>query len=533
MQTKLQVLKSTQSKEVAEQKLHTFRDEFGQTREGFAGTVEQQIQLLTERLDEQPRSDEILLSLIAALAEQPLSAFESDDMGRHWKTRRYGGWGHLYGLQASVAGLVFPKVQQLLDTRTALFMQYAKRFEDALLHLSHSSDEIAARLELGTNVPLDVSGKLKVVLNRSMQNAQEMIVVEERKVLQLLDDFVTDSVADRISEKRRVVADIWDTGTTIRQNAEVKAFYREVKALLKDALQSYLKESSRRFGEFLLAEAKAAPRDALDEVQVLLEQAADNILAAAALHLEGQTEEAVDLITTLDSELAPTLERVRSVMPNSAPMTVVNDSAAPTQPSAKAPVTLPVSAMPVATSTTDDNTDWADAVQAAATVCVDRLQLREGSTGWSYEKLFAPRLLQGALQLSLIDPYLSGVHQLRNLQEFLMHVAEAAKPKAIEIITSHLDQEAVAQQNRVLNVVTKDLFQQFGVVLTLRREAGLHDRYLRLNHGVLFKLGRGLDVYKPAIGLALHRPAIRRVRATEIDVFVQPGHVLASQQGSA
>jgi hypothetical protein len=189
--------------------------------------------------------------------------------------------------------------------------------------------------------------------------------------------------------------------------------------------------------------------------------------------------------------------------------------------------------VPVATNTTDDNTDWADAVQAAATVCVERLQLREGSTGWSYEKLFAPRLLQGALQLSLIDPHLSGVHQLRNLQEFLMHVAEAAKPKAIEIITSHLDQEAVAQQNRVLDVVTKDLFQQFGVVLTLRREAGLHDRYLRLNHGVLFKLGRGLDVYKPAIGLALHRPAIRRVRATEIDVFVQPGHVLAFQQGSA
>jgi hypothetical protein len=107
-----------------------------------------------------------------------------------------------------------------------------------------------------------------------------------------------------------------------------------------------------------------------------------------------------------------------------------------------------------------------------------------------------------------------------------MHVAEAAKPKAIEIVTSNLDGEIIAQQNRVLNEVSKDLFQQFGVALTVRRENGLHDRFLRLNHGVLFKLGRGLDVYKPATGLAAHRPASRHVRATEIDVFVTPGHTL-------
>ncbi len=535
LQTKLKALQSTQNKEVAEQKLHTFRSEFGQAREGFAGTVEQQIQLLTERLGEQPRRDETLLSLIGALAEQPLSAIESDDMGLHWKTRRYGGWGHLRGFQASVAGLIFPKVQQLLDARTALFMKYAGRFEDALLRLSNSSNEIAERLELGTNVPLDVSGKLSVVLDRSMQNAQEMIAIEERKVQQLLDDFVTDSVADRISEKRRVVADIWDVGTTVRQNAEVKAFYREVKSLLKDALQSYLQVSSHRFGEFLLAEAKAAPRDALDGVNVLLEQAADNILVAATLHLSGQTEEATALITALDGELVQTLERVRSVMPGSVPLAVpvavAGASAPPAQPSTKSLAAAKTSAAPTPLNDID-GADWADEVQSHAIVCVDRLQLREGSTGWSYEKLFAPLFLQGALQLSLIDPYLSGAHQLRNLKEFLVHVAETAKPKAIEIITSYPDSDAVAQQSRVLDDVTKDLFQQFGVALTLRRQEGLHDRCLRLNHGVLFKLGRGLDVYKPATGLAAHRPASRRVRATEIDVFVQPGHALAAQKGT-
>ncbi len=516
LQTKLRALHNTLNKEVAEKKLHTFRHEFGQAREGFAGSVEQQIQLLTERLAEQPRRDETLLQLIAALAEQPLSAIETDDMGRHWKTRRHGGWGGLSGLQAGVAGLVFPKVQQLLNNRTDLFVQYVQRFEEALLRLSRKSDEIAVQVELGTNVPLDVSGKLQSALIRSTQRAQELVAAEEQKVMQLLEDFVSEGVANRISERRRVVADIWDTGTTVRQNVEIKDFYREIKALLKDALLNHLQGSSQRFGDFLLAEAKAAPRDALDEVQVLLEQAADNILAAATLHLDGQKEQATALINEVGGELASTMERVRSVIPYSAPE--------------------PVAAIPVATAIHSaalgdtDEVNWADKVQRTATVCVQRLQLREGVTGWAYEKLFPPAFLQGALHVSLVDPHLSGAHQLRNLKEFLLHLAKTTKPKTVEIITSCADDEAVRHQSRELDSVAADLFQQFGVALTLTRETGLHDRSLRLDHGVLFKLGRGLDVYKPALGLAAHNPASRRVRAAEIDVFVQPGHVLASTQ---
>lgn len=519
LQTKLRALQTTQNKEVAEQKLQTFRHEFGQAREGFTGSVEQQILLLTERLGDQPHRDETLLQLIAALAEQPLSVFESDDMGLHWKTRRYGGWGYLSGLQAGVAGLVFPKVQLLLNNRTDLFMQYAQRFEEALLRLSRKSDSIATEVELGTNVPLDVSGKLKTALIRSTQRAQELVAAEEQKVMQLLEDFVSEGVANRISERRRVVADIWDAGTTARQNVEIKDFYREIKVLLKDALLNHLQESSQRFGDFLLAEAKAAPRDALDEVQVLLEQAADNILAAATLHLDGQKEEATALINDVDGELARTMERVRSVMPGSAP-----------EPMAVIP--NPGSISPAVLVDTNE-VNWADKVQGTATVCVKRLQLREGATGWAYDKLFPPAFLQGALHVSLVDPHLSNANQLRNLKEFLLHLAKTAKPKTVEIITSCADDEATRRQNREMDSVTTDLFQEFGVALTLRREKGLHDRFLRLNHGVLFKLGRGLDVYKPALGLAAHHPASRRVRAAEIDVFVQPGHALASTQEAA
>jgi signal recognition particle receptor subunit beta len=525
LQTKLLSLKTSQNKEVAEQKLHTFHNEFGAAREGFTRSIEQQAELLSKCLAEQPESEEILLSLIESLADQSLSVFETADMGRHWNARRHGGWGYLSGLQASTAKLIFPRVQQLLDNRTTHFTTYVQRFEEALLRLSKSSEEISERLELGTNVPLDISGRLRGVLDRSIQNAQAMIANEERNVQQLLDKFVTDRVADLISEKRRLVADIWARGTTKRQNEQIADFYREVKSLLKAALQSHLKDRSQHFSEFLLAESKSAPRDALDSVDVLLEQANDNIIAAAALHLSGQTDEAIDSITKINVELIGTLDRIRSVLPAS--HLLDNRSTTHATANVTPPKAIPTNQTKEFVSMTESE-DWANEVQAAATECISRLQLMEGSTGWSYEKLFEARYLKGALHLSLIDPYLSKSNQLRNLQEFLMHVAEAAKPKSIEIVTSNIDEQLISQQNRILNAVTKDLFQHFGVALTLRRENGLHDRYLRLSHGVLFKLGRGLDVYKPATGLATHRPASRHVRATEIDVFVVPGHVLTS-----
>jgi GTPase Era involved in 16S rRNA processing len=518
LETKLKALQNTQNKEVAEHKLHTFRDEFGQASEGFARAVEQQINILTQRLTDQPLRDETLLGYIGLLAEQPLSTFESDDMGKHWKTRRYGGWGYMFGLQASVANLVFPKVQQLMGTRTELFAQYSARFEQALNKLSHESDRIAQRLELGANVPLDVSGKLKLVLDRSLQRAQEVIASEEQQVLKLLDDFVTDEVADRISERRKVVESIWDTGTTVRQNEQVRAFYREVKALLKDALLTYLKNSNQKFSDFLLSEAKAAPRDALDEVQVLFEQATDNILAATTEQLAGQKEAAEGLIADIKASLDGTFAMLQTV--SSRHPVVVNPepqllTVEPANPLIKAS-TLAAPAQQAAALASED---WASHVQDHATTGLDRLQLKDGDTGWSYERLFEPKYFRSALRISLIDPYLSGSHQLRNLKEFLLHVMDVAKPKAIEVITSAAPTELADQQERMLDNVGSELFKNYGVSLTVRREAGLHDRHLRLDNGVLFKLGRGLDLYKPATGLAAHRPASRRVRATEIDVF--------------
>lgn len=551
LDTKLLAIRDIQDREVAEQKLRSFRDEFGQAGQRFEGAVKKQVELLGERLQERRQQHGTLVENIALLAERELAAFETNDVARHWRTRRSGYWGYMHDLQGRVANRIFPKVQQMLGEYTQHFAEFARSFEVYLQALAKDGSSISESLELGESLPFDVTTKLKESLERSLQRAQDLIAAEEQRVTSLLDDFVTDEVSERIDETRSKVSDIWGAGTTRNQSAEVRDFYREVKQLLSDALVDHLRERGQTFGSFLMEEAKAAPRDALDEVHVLLEQAADNIRAAAEALVAGQKEaietlvagikaEQQEVLTGADMMLqaeSPTEDASSKVGDLPEPVTVpMPAAAAPTPAPASAPVGMDVSKPSDAAAPSQPETlrtevptdgDWGDNVQHEAIVTVERLRLRDGTSGWPFDRVFPQRCLKGALRVRLIDPYLAKPHQIRNLNDFLLHLAESANPKDIEVVTGFAPEEFAARQERAFDESAKDLFKNYGVTLILRRETGLHDRYLILDHGVLFKLGRGLDIYKPAVGLAEHRPANRRVRETDVDVFCRPGHALA------
>lgn len=547
LNSKLTAIRDIKDKEVAKDKLLTFRDKFETASQRFEENVERQVTILKERLSEKGRQHKILIENVGLLAEQQLASFEVNDVGRHWRTRRSGYWGYMSDLQIRVANRIFPKVQEMLNDYTAVFSEFTNNFEIYLNVLSSEGSRISDSLELGSTMPFDVTIKLKDSLERTLHSAQSLISAEELRVTTLLEDFVNDEVSDRISERRAKVSDIWGTGTTNRQSSEVRDFYREVKALLSEALSSHLKARSEEFGNFLLDKAEVAPRDALNEVHVLLEQATDNILAAATAVVADQKEAVQSQVAAIEAACIEPLRMAKELL-----QTATTLSYEPNEPN-KLGTLLDVdsekdiddslsgnelSGMPSieskpfdqetiqATESSDGDNDWVGQIQNTATVVIKRIRLKDSSTGWPYSKVFDARMLNGAVRITLIDPYLASHHQIRNLKEFLLHVVEVARPKTINIVTRIEQREVREHQDHVVNNIAKELFQQYGVSLSLHRDSSLHDRFLVLDHGVLFKLGRGLDYYKPATGLAAHRPASRRVRETEIDVFVFPGHPL-------
>lgn len=502
--------------EEAERRLATFRGEFESARAKFQTAAVAEVELLQQNLEEGKARNALLIETIGLLAEKELAEFETRDVGKHWKTRRSGYWGYMHDLQGKVANRIFPRVQQLLSDMTERYATFVGHFEKHLAALSGTGADIAAKLEIAETLPFDLTKTLEGSLDKSLAAAQELIAAEEQRIISFLDDFVTDEVSDKITAARTAVSHIFGTGTTYSQSQEVRAFYAEVKQLLQDALTAHLTERSAAFGNFLAIEANSVPRNALSEVDATLASAEQDIKAAAMARIGGEREAFERETDALSSEL-------RRVVQNCTPMIGMDEEPEEPKPSSETP-SKPQVAQPRKAWTTDlPGREWIDAVQNEAKITIDRYTLRDGDTGWPFDKIFASQHLAGCSRVVLIDPYLSLPHQVRNLKEFLLTVAEAAKPKEILVLTSGAWSEGNGGKVQEMNQVGSDLFQSYGTSLNIEIDPTIHDRYVICDHGVLFKLGRGLDIYKPATGLASHRPGNRRVRNTVIDVFAIDG----------
>jgi hypothetical protein len=510
---RLTALRDIKDGEVAEQRLATFRRDFESVRACFQSAAESDVALLRANLADADKRNVRLIETIGLLAERELAEFETNDVGRHWHTRRKGRWGYMRDLQGRVANRIFPRVQEMLSDMTAHFAVFIDHFAKHLSALSASSGELAGKLDLGATIPFDLTKTLAGSLDRSLSAANDLIAAEELHIVSFLDDFVSDEVSDKISAARKKVTEIGGTGTTIYQSREVRLFYAEVKRLLQEALTAHISERGTAFGEFLANEAGGVPRNALAEVQATLASAEQDIKAAAMARIGGEREAFEHDCDILSTALL-------SVVASCAPFLDAEDDPEPTASPPPSPVTAEVSA-PARSVWTNDAPGhaWVDAIRLAATKTIERYHLRDGASGWTFDRLFPASLLVGCKRIALIDPYLAQPHQVRNLKEFLLAVAEVAKPKEIHVFTSGTWREGSGVHVGIVEQVGADLFRDFGMSLSIEVDQTVHDRSVVCDHGIIFKLGRGLDIYKPALGLASHRPGNRRVRRTEIDIF--------------
>jgi predicted GTPase len=497
--------------EVAEQRLATFRKEFESAREKFQSAAESDVALLRKNLEDADKNNVLLIEMIGLLAERELADFETRDVGKHWKTRRSGYWGYMHDLQGRVANRIFPRVQQLLSDMTDHFANFISHFEKHLIGLSASNEELTEKLDLGATLPFDLTKTLAGSLEKSLTTANDLIASEEQSIVSFLDDFVSDEVSDKITAAREQVSDIFGKGTTYNQSREIRAFYAGVKSLLQEALRAHLQERSEAFGQFLVTEAEGVPRNALAEVHATLASAEQDIKAAAMARIGGEKE-------TFECDCEAMSSALLEVTSLCKPFLAITDESELIRSSTTKSATVTTPSRPVWTSDILGR-NWIEEIQRVATTTVDRFILRDGDSGWSFERLFPAMLLNGCTRVALIDPYLTKPHQVRNLKEFLLAVAETAKPKEILVITSGAWSEINGINGRIADQVGDDLFRNFGTNLIVDIDPSVHDRYVVCDHGILFKLGRGLDIYKPAHGLASHRQVNRRTRQTEIDVF--------------
>jgi hypothetical protein len=163
--------------------------------------------------------------------------------------------------------------------------------------------------------------------------------------------------------------------------------------------------------------------------------------------------------------------------------------------------------------------EWARTAKAAASHLFERHELVDGRTRWPWSKVFDSRYMSGSSQALIVEPYLSKAHQIRNLNELILWIINSTELKVLHIVTGPEDVGSHGDDSR-LRELAHLLSRERGIDLNWDRDKATHDRFVIFDTGAVFKLGRGLDIYKTSsFGLARNDPSLRKVRHCEIDVF--------------
>ena len=513
---------SVQNKEVAQQKLERFRMDFAAAGSAFADKVHADVAVLKRAIESDERLAVARIETIALAADKLLGEFETDDSGRHWRSRRSGRWGYMLGLQTKVANGIFPRVAQLLNEQQVEFSSFVEKFKAHLTALAEDSALISQRLNVGAEIRIDAAARLEEFLSRSLAAMQELIDAEEGRIIQLLDDFVTEEVEERISAARGSVAGVFGTGTTLHQTSLVRQFYGTVRDILRKALEDHLRARNKEHGAILTSKAEQLPDKALAEVTVELDRIAADITAAAEAAASGQKAAFDGAAAQLRKSLQHVMDTMVGLFDGERDSPEMQGNIAESNHAhAHAHHQANVAEVPV--QPLDDGQqvvtelDW-ERIQAEAVHRVKAISLQPNDVNWGWGRIFEKPLIQGVTSAMLIDPYLDKRHQRRNLGEVIELLRSSGSLRRIDVVTGKRGDLDDAEGDQQLRELAAQL-QQVGVELNWTRDGQQHDRRLLLSNGVVFELGMGLDIYGQTRNLSESNPSLRRIRkATRISV---------------
>ncbi len=175
-------------------------------------------------------------------------------------------------MQEKIANRIFPKMKIILG-------RYSKRFEEVLdtirKHLNRLQDSV---VEIEKNSSLDnifqpinltqvFDNKFKLYLN----DLQNFVVSQEQGIIGCLDDFISEEIEDEIYNSRDEVAEIWGTGTVVRQDRRIRRFYSDLKKAVKKELEKFLTAEIKKFSQILKKKSELVYPELKSDLNMVLE----------------------------------------------------------------------------------------------------------------------------------------------------------------------------------------------------------------------------------------------------------------------
>ena len=382
------------------------------------------------------------------MARAVLSGFEKNDVSRHWKTRRHGYWGYLNVLGEKVADKVFPVMESSLNRKIKPFGDFLDLSSGALDGLQSEIEKLETESEIDGLPKIEFSQAKERFMKTYVDEMRERVDNEKDAIVEVLEEFATGELKTKLSGAKNNVADVWGTGTTIRQSSVVSAFYDDIGNSLSNALSSFIEKRMSSFGsslsknaESLFPKLKASIQSMLDTRKQLIQE-----------HLTLQTGEARKL---LENYLKSGVRLI--------------DGESILEIGSK---------------------------QISGKELKERdIDINEGESGYSYANLFGV-YISGASHIQIREPYLRFRYQLNNFNHFCSLAVQSGNIETIDLTTGKLDADDKDLSDSYLEDIKRRLSDEYSIKLNWKRESTLHAREIKTNEGWVILSDRGLDIYQ-------------------------------------
>lgn len=425
-----------------EKKLLSHLDSFELTMKSLNEAHDKQQEALQELMDAN-------IARMQLMSRAVLTEFEKSDIGKHWKSRRYGHWGDIKKpLGEKVADKVFPVMESSLNQKIKPFTDFLYLASESLDGLKSGIEKLETESAIQSLPKIEFSEAKERFMSSYIADITESMENEKDAIIEVLEEFATGKLERDLTEAKSDVKEVKGKGTTKNQDEIVASFYNNTANSLTDALSIFLQERMNAFTRLLSSNASSLYPKLRASVQSKLNTRKQLIQE----HLTLQTGEAKKRIEDyLDEGLA--------LLNNQSSSRVVS------------------------------------LVISEEELIEREYQINDDDMGYSYESLFGAYIAR-AKRIDIKEPYLKLRYQLDNFNRLCSLIAQIGNISVIELITAQLEGDDKDLSDSYLEDVKRRLEEDFSITLNWKRNPSLHEREIRTDNGWIILSDRGLDIYK-------------------------------------
>lgn len=252
-ETRLDAIDGNYNAEKVQGELQKIREQLEKELSAFKKKLDNPLNEMRKEQSSYARHLPTYLDKIDMLARGIIESLKSNDVERHWRSKRAGNWGYIYGIGNTVADKIFPTVESILNE----YIQHLNRYSDSIkIELTILQKQIQAIEE--TN---QLSGIKSLSLAACQENLvgrvinKDYVISCKDSIIKNLDKFAEDAYS-KLAQTKKEVSGVHGSGTSAMQNTEVRIFYIQIQKILSETLRNNLENRIESFAKSLLEQAE-------------------------------------------------------------------------------------------------------------------------------------------------------------------------------------------------------------------------------------------------------------------------------------